>query len=139
MADNSSKSNNAPGTWGAANQAMEEGKKATQQGLEQGKKAFESFIGSVQQATNTFQKQAGAAQTSAKDLGQKVMTFTERNIETTLEFGQRLLQAKDVSEVLKLQAEYVSTQTEALTQQAKELAEATSQAVRNSTTPASKP
>src|SRR5215210_5915178 len=126
MANNSSRS--PADVRASTEQAMEQGKMATQQGLEQGKKAFESFIGSVQQAANTFQEQAGAAQTSAKDLGQKVMTFTERNIETTLEFGQRLLQAKDVTEVLKLQAEYVSTQTQALTQQAKEMAEATSQA-----------
>jgi hypothetical protein len=40
------------------------------------------------------------------------------------------VQAKDVNEVVRLQSEYVSAQMQALTQQAKELGESASQAIR---------
>ena len=43
------------------------------------------------------------------------MTFAEHNIATSFELAQRLVRAKDVEEVLKLQADYIKTQMQALT------------------------
>jgi len=63
------------------------------------------------------------------------MTFAERNVSASLDFAHRLVQAKDVSEVVKLQSEYVNAQMQALSQQAKELGEAASQAVREASKP----
>ena len=110
-----------------------EARRIIEEGTEQAKKSAESFMGSAQQAASNFQEQTTAAQTGAKEVGEKVLTFTERNISATLQFGQRLLQAKDVSEVIKLQTEYVSTQMQAVTEQAKELAETTSRAMGDAT------
>jgi len=107
----------------------------TEQSMEQARKAFEGFIGSAQQAVSAFQGQAAVAQTGAKEVGQKVMTFAERNVSASLDFAHRLVQAKDVNEVIKLQSEYVNAQMQTLSQQAKELAEAASQAMRESTKP----
>jgi len=107
----------------------------TEQSMEQARKAFEGFIGSAQQAVSAFQGQAAVAQTGAKEVGQKVMTFAERNVSASLDFAHRLVQAKDVNEVVKLQSEYVNAQMQTLSQQAKELAEAASQAMRESTKP----
>jgi len=107
----------------------------TEQSMEQARKAFEGFIGSAQQAVSAFQGQAVVAQTGAKEVGQKVMTFAERNVSASLDFAHRLVQAKDVNEVVKLQSEYVNAQMQTLSQQAKELAEAASQAMRESTKP----
>ena len=70
-------------------------------------KGYDSFMGAAQE-------QATAATAGVRDLGQKVLTFTERNISATLQFGQRLLQAKDLSEVTRLQSEYLSAQTRAV-------------------------
>jgi phasin len=109
----------------------------TEQSMEQARKAFEGFIGSAQQAVSTFQGQAVAAQSGAKDVGQKVMTFAERNVSASLDFAQRLVQAKDVNEVVRLQSEYVSGQMQALTEQAKELGESASQAMRQGGRPKS--
>ena len=78
-------------------------------------------MGSAQQATDTVQR-------NARNIGQKVLTFAERNICATLQFGQRVLQAKDVSEAIKLQTEYVNAQFQAFTEQAKELAQVASEA-----------
>jgi phasin len=107
----------------------------TEQSMEQARKAFEGFIGSAQQAVSTFQGQAVAAQTGAKEVGQKVMTFAERNVSASLDFAHRLVQAKDVNEAIKLQSEYLNTQMQALTQQAKELGEAASQTIREAGQP----
>lgn len=110
-------------------------KALTEQSMEQARKAFEGFIGSAQQAVGTFQGQAAAAQTSAKDVGQKVMTFAERNVSASLDFAHRLVQAKDVNEVVRLQSEYVSAQMQALAQQAKELGESATEAMRKAGKP----
>ena len=99
------------------------------QSTERVKQGLDQFMGSAEQAAQT-------AQTNARDIGQKVLTFTERNISATLQFGQRLLQAKDVSEIIKLQTEYANAQFQAFTGQAKELAEATSSATSRATSEA---
>jgi phasin family protein len=49
------------------------------------------------------------------------MGFAEQNIATSFEFAQKLVRAKDVQEMLELQASYIKTQMQALTEQAKEL------------------
>lgn len=102
-----------------------------EQGMEQTKKAVESFVGSVQEAATSFQAQTLSAQRNTKDLRQKVLTFTELNIATSLDYGQRLLHAKNLSEVVQLQTEYVSVQMQNLIDQAKELADAAAQAMRS--------
>jgi phasin len=105
-----------------AKNTVEDMRAATEQGMDQAKKGYDSFMGAAQE-------QATAATAGARDLGQKVLTFTERNISATLQFGQRLLQAKDLSEVTRLQSEYLSAQTRAVTEQARELTEVASQTI----------
>ena len=49
------------------------------------------------------------------------MGFAERNITSSFEFAQRLLQAKDPKDVMALHAEFVKSQIEALSEQGREL------------------
>ena len=63
------------------------------------------------------------------------MTFAQKNIASSFEFVQKLVQAKDFQEVLKLQTEYVKTQMQVLSEQAKELSESTAKAAKDATTP----
>src|SRR3954464_14466601 len=81
--------------------ATSEMRRSVDQTTEQAKQGFDQFMGSAQQATDTVQR-------NARNIGQKVLTFTERNICATLQLGQRVLQAKDVSEIVKLQTEYAN-------------------------------
>src|SRR5262249_51607662 len=53
----------------------------------------------------------------------KAMTFAERNITSAFEFAQDLVQARDLQEVLRLQADYIRRQMQALHEQAQELGE----------------
>jgi phasin len=89
--------------------------------VEQAKAAFDGFVAAAQQAVNTAQSQAMNAQTGAKEVGELAMRFAERNISSSFEFAQRLMQVKDPAEMTALHADYVSRQIAALTDQAKEL------------------
>jgi phasin len=103
--------------------------------VEQAKQAFDGFISAAHKAVSTFEGQAENARKGAKDVTEKAMTFAERNIANSFEFAQQLVRAKDVQEFMRLQADYVRTQMQALTEQAKDLGESTSKAARDATTP----
>jgi phasin len=89
--------------------------------VEQAKQAFDSFIAAAQQAVTTVENQAASARTGTKETSELAMRFAERNVASSFEFAQKLVQAKDFQEVTALQAEYVKSQMAALTEQAKEL------------------
>jgi phasin len=90
--------------------------------VEQAKQAFDVFISAAQHAVSTAETQAATAQAGAKQVGELAMGFAERNIASSFEFAQKLLQAKEPKDMMAMHAEYVNTQIAALTDQAKELA-----------------
>ena len=91
--------------------------------VEQARQAFDIFISAAQHAVSTAENQAASVQAGAKEVGELAMGFAERNITSSFEFAQRLLQAKEPKDVMALHAEYVSSQIAALTEQGKELGE----------------
>ena len=106
-----------------------------EQSVEQAKKAFDGFMTAARQAVATFEGQATAAQVSAKDTGKKAMSFAEQNVATSFEFAQKLVRAKDVQDMLRLQGEFVQAQMQALSEQAKELGETASKVAMVATKP----
>ena len=80
----------------------------------------------------TFEGQAETARKGARDIGQKAMSFAEQNITNAFEFAQKLVRARDADEIMKLQADYIKEQMQALSEQAKELGESTSKVVKES-------
>ena len=99
--------------------------------FEQARQAFEGFLSAANRTVSRFEGQAESARKGAQDVGQKAVSFAERNIANAFEFAEKLVRAKDVDEVLALQADYIKDQIQALTEQAKELGESTSKAVKN--------
>jgi phasin len=89
--------------------------------VEQAKQAFDGFIAAAQHAANTADTQAASARSGAREVGDMAVRFTERNIASSFEFAQKLLRAKDSSEVMALHAEYVKSQMAVLADQTKEL------------------
>jgi phasin len=76
-----------------------------------------NFIGAAKKATD-------AAETlpfGAKDAVAKAMSFAENNVNAAFDLAQKLVRAKDVSEVLALQSEFAKSQMVAMQTQAKEL------------------
>ena len=96
-------------------------RKFAEQSVEQARKAFDGFISAAHQAVNDFEGRAKAAQAGAKDVGGQAMAFAERNVAASFDFAQKLVRAKDVEEIMRLQGEYVKAQMQALNDQAQEL------------------
>lgn len=61
--------------------------------VEQAKQAFDIFISAGQHAVSTAEIQAASAQAGAREVGELAMSFAERNIASSFEFVQKLVQA----------------------------------------------
>src|SRR6476659_5317581 len=78
--------------------------------VEQAKQAFDIFISAAQHAVSTAENQAASAQAGAKEIGELAMGFAERNVASSFEFVQKLLQVKEPNDVMALHSEYVNSQ-----------------------------
>jgi phasin len=87
----------------------------------QAKQAFDGFISAAQQAVSRVENQSAAAQAGATDMSRKAMAFASQNMAASFAFAQRLAQARDVEEVMRLQADFLRSQMQAYSQQAQEL------------------
>jgi phasin len=106
-----------------------------EQSVEQARKAFDGFMTAAQKAASGMEGQASAAHAGAKDVRQKTMTFAEANVATSFEFAQKLVRAKDLEEVTRLQAEFVQRQMQALAEQSQELSQTATRAAMDATRP----
>jgi phasin len=101
--------------------------------FEQARKAFETFLSSAQQAVQSFEGRGEAARAGAKDVSVKAISFAEKNVAASLDYAERLLQAKDLAEVMKLHSEYVQTQMRVLAEQASEIGQVVTRATMDAT------
>jgi phasin len=92
-----------------------------EQGVQNAQKAFDQFMSATQRAVSAFEGQATSTHSNVRGLHHKVLDFSQRNIAAAFDFAQRLLHAKDGEEVVRLHAEFVKAQVQALTEQAREL------------------
>lgn len=92
----------------------------------QARKAFEGFMGAVQKTAETME--AATPAPGVKDVGTKVVSFAQNNVNAAFDLAEKLVHAKDVQEVFALQAEYLKSQMEAIQQQAREMGEAVQKA-----------
>jgi hypothetical protein len=61
------------------------------------------------------------------------MTFAEQNVASSFELAEQLVRAKDVQEVMKLQADFIKNQMQVLSEQASELGQRTTEAAQKTT------
>ena len=101
-----------------------------EQSVVQARQAFDGFMSAAQKAMTKIEEQTTAAQAGAKDASGKMMEFAEQNVSTSFEFAQRLVRAKDVDEMMRIQAEFVRSQMETLSEQAKELGQGVTESAR---------
>lgn len=101
--------------------------------VDQARKAFEGFMTAAQKATGTMGHTAEAVQTQAKDMGAKAMSYAEENINSAFDHAKKLMRAKDVQEVMSLQAEYVKAQMATIQTQAKEFGSIVQTAAKSTT------
>jgi phasin len=102
--------------------------------LDEARKAFDGFIAAAQKAAMDMERQTTAAQAGARDVGKKAIAFAEQNVTTSFEFAQKLARAKSAEEIRQLQTEFLKTQMQVLSDQAKELGEAATAAATDGPT-----
>ena len=89
-------------------------RKFAEQSVEQARQAFDRFVSAAHEAIADFEDRAQAARSGAMDVGGRAMSFAERNMAASFDFAQKLVKARDVEEVVRLQTEYVKTQVQVL-------------------------
>ena len=83
--------------------------RAADEGMQQAKKAFDMYIAGVRQAFRAF-----GGDNPIVAAGERALNLAERNIAVSFAFAQRFVQVRNFQEVLRLQAEYLTSQMHAL-------------------------
>jgi len=96
-------------------------RKMAETSVAQAKQAFDGFLAAAQQAMSRVETQTVAAQSGASDMSRKAMAFAGENMAASFAFAQKLAQARDVEEVMRLQADFVRAQMQTFAEQAREL------------------
>ena len=94
--------------------------------VEQAKSAFTGYMRAAEEAVSTLEDRVKASQVGAHDIGDKAMHFAERNVLSAFEFAQKLLQTKDIQELVRIQTEFVQSQMRVLAEQVKDLGDTVS-------------
>jgi phasin family protein len=79
-----------------------------------------------------FQHSVPSNVMGGSELSNKILGYAERNVASTFEFAQRLVQVTDVQSLTMLQMEFIQAQMRAMTEQAKELSETINKAAMDS-------
>lgn len=91
--------------------------------VQQARKAFDGFIGAVQQSTTAAEDNANAAGANVKDASSKAVSFAQANVSAAFDLAEKMVKAKDIQEVMSLQANFMKTQMENAQAQAKAMGE----------------
>jgi phasin len=77
--------------------------------VDQTEKAISSFIGSAS-------KSVALVPGPMTDIAKQTLAITEKNLKASFEHARKLIQAKDINEVMRLQSEFLRTQFAAATE-----------------------
>src|ERR1700688_4056678 len=105
--------------------------------FDQARKAFEKFVATAQATAGTIEEGGPTVRAGAKDIGAKAISYAEKNVQASLDYAQSLLQAKDLTEIMKLHSEYVQSQMRSLAEQASEMGQIVSRAAMDAAKPKS--
>src|ERR1700722_18290180 len=75
--------------------------------FDQARKGCEKFLTGAQATAGSIAERSATVRAGAKDIGTKAMSYAERNVQSSLDYAQSLLHAKDLTEVMRLHSEYV--------------------------------
>jgi len=108
-----------------------------EQSVAHARTAFDGIAQAANHAVAQWQGQAQAARAGASEIAHKSMAYAEQNMAATFDFAQKLMQAKDPTEVMRLQSEYLSRQMKTLSSQAQELGQSAAKIVMDVAKPKS--
>jgi hypothetical protein len=100
--------------------SLEDLKANVQQALE---KTAEQTRGALNSYFDFIQRAISSHPAGGSDLGEKLKTYTDKNISAAHELAHKLSQAKDLQDVVRIQTEFMQMQLNAFGEQAKSLGE----------------
>ena len=106
-----------------------------EQSVAQARTAFDGIAQAANQAVAQWKGQAEAARAGASEIAHKSMAFAEQNMSSTFDFAQKLMHAKDPTEVMRLQSEFLANQMRALSSQAHDLGQSAAKIVMDAAKP----
>ena len=92
------------------------------------KQTMEQTRGAMVSYFDFLEKSISASPWGGTDLSKKLKSYAEKNIATALGFAEKLSHAKDFQDLVRIQTEFVQTQSKSLGEQAKELGEISAKA-----------
>jgi phasin len=92
-------------------------------GVAQARAMFEQMMVATERSMSGFEGSARAFQSNAMDANRQIMTIAEENVTAALALAERLVQARDVQEMLQAHQSFVREQMERLGDQTRELTE----------------
>jgi phasin len=104
-------------------------------GFDQARKTCEKFLSTAQTAADSIEERGATMRAGAKDVGAKAMAYAEKNVQSSLDYAENLLHARDLPEVLRLHSEYVQTQMRSLAEQASEMGQIVGRAAMDAAKP----
>ena len=96
---------------------------AAARSLEQAKLTFDAYMRVTEEAASMFEKRIEGGQVGTKEAGKKAINFALQNATAAFEFAQKIAQAKDVPEFVRLLNEFLQSQMKVLSEQVKDLGE----------------
>ena len=105
--------------------------------FDQARQAFEKILASAQQTAGSIEERGATVRAGARDIGAKAFSYAEKNVQSSLDYAQSLLHAKDLTEVMRLHSEYVQAQMRSLAEQASEMGQIVSRAAMDAAKPKS--
>ena len=88
-----------------------------EQTMEQARSAVDNYFSFVQKIISSYPS-------GGTEWGEKLKSSAQKNLAMTYEFVQKLSHAKDFSEIIRIQTEFVQTQLESFSEQARNIGEA---------------
>ncbi len=122
--------------FGGLDIAVPEGLRAiAEQSVNQSREAYENAKGTMEQAVEALERSIDQAGQGAAALNRKAIDFTQTNLNTGFDLAKDLAGAKNVAEIMELQASFVRKQFSALATQAEEVRTLTSKIAQDTATP----
>ena len=92
-------------------------------------KNLEQARGAMTNYLQFLEKSMSASPLGATDQAKKFREYVERNVAASFEFSDKLLHAKNLQDIARIQTEFFQAQLRALTEQSKDLGETATKTV----------
>jgi phasin len=106
-------------------------------GVEQTRRTFEKFLANAEATAGSLEERGYTVRAGARDISAKAIANAEKNVQASLDHAQSLLQARNMTEVLRLHGEYVQTQMRCFAEQASEMGQTMGKAAMEAANPKS--